>query len=665
MTLIPGDGTGPELTEATRRVLEATGAAFEWDVREAGVEVMEAEGTPLPESTLQSIRENRVALKGPITTPIGTGFRSVNVALRHELQLYACLRPCKSYPGVRSRYEGVDVVIVRENTEDLYAGIEYEAGTDTAREVISTLNTLQPRQIAASSGISVKPISPEASERIARFGFEYAREHGRKRVSCVTKANIMKFTDGLFLSVFREVAKDYPEIEPWENLVDAVCMGLVQRPEEFDVLVLPNLYGDIVSDLTAGLVGGLGVAPGANIGTEAAVFEATHGSAPKYKGQNRVNPTAMILSGKLMLEHLGEREAAARLEQAVADVIAEGENVTYDLKPNRDDPTAVGTAEYADAIIEKLEKCMRHKVTVVGAGNVGATCALELARRDYADVVLVDIIPNFPQGKALDMNQAGSVLGFEPNVIGTNGYEETADSEVVVITAGKPRSPGMSRDDLVTTNEAIVGAVTKEVVKHSPKCTIVVVSNPLDAMCHVAKAVSKFPTKRVVGMAGILDTARFSAFIAWETGTSVKDVTAMVLGGHGDQMVPVVSATTVGGVPLEQLVPKARIAKMVERTRKGGGELVNLLGTSAWYAPGAAAAQMVDAIVLDEKRVLPCTVYLQGEYGINGLYMGVPAKLGAGGVEEVVKLKLSADEKRMVKASAAAVADVVSVLKRK
>ncbi len=356
VTLIPGDGTGPELTEATRRVLEATGVAFEWDVRQAGVDVMEAEGTPLPDSTLASIRENRVALKGPITTPIGTGFRSVNVALRHELELYACLRPCKTYQGVRSRYDKVDIVIVRENTEDLYAGIEYEAGTDAAHQVIAQLNTMQARQIADSSGISIKPISPEASERIARFGFEYAREHGRKRVSCVTKANIMKFTDGLFLSVFREVAKDYPEIEPWENLVDAVCMGLVQRPEEFDVLVLPNLYGDIVSDLTAGLVGGLGVAPGANIGTDAAVFEATHGSAPKYKGLNRVNPTAMILSGKLMLDHLGERDAAERLEQAVAAVIAEGENVTYDLKPNRDDPTAVGTAEYADAIIEKLEQ---------------------------------------------------------------------------------------------------------------------------------------------------------------------------------------------------------------------------------------------------------------------------------------------------------------------
>ena len=306
---------------------------------------------------------------------------------------------------------------------------------------------------------------------------------------------------------------------------------------------------------------------------------------------------------------------------------------------------------------------MRKKVTVVGAGNVGATCAQELARRDYADIVLVDIKPNFPQGKALDINQAGSVLGYEPNVIGSNGYDETAGSDVVVITAGLPRKPGMSRDDLVTTNEAIVGSVTKEIVKRSPKTIIVVVSNPLDAMCHVAKAVSGFPKERVVGMAGILDTARFAASIAWETGMSVKDVTAMVLGGHGDQMVPVVSATTVGGVPLEQLAPKGRISKMVERTRKGGGEVVNLLGTSAWYAPGAAAAQMVDAICLDEKRVLPCTAFLEGEYGVRGLYMGVPVKLGARGVEEIVKLRLSADEKKMLKASAAAVREVVGVLK--
>jgi isocitrate dehydrogenase (NAD+) len=354
VTLIPGDGTGPELTEAARRVLEATGVEIEWEVQHAGVEVMESAGTPLPEETLLSIKRNRVALKGPITTPIGTGFRSVNVALRHELGLYACVRPCKSYPGVRSRYTEVDLVIVRENTEDLYAGIEYESGSEDARVVIATLSKLQKRQIRASSGISIKPISPEASERIIRFAFDFARTHGRRRVSCVTKANIMKFTDGLFLSVFREVAQGYPDIEPWENLVDAVCMGLVQRPEEFDVLVLPNLYGDIVSDLTAGLVGGLGVAPGANIGHEAAVFEATHGSAPKYKGLNKVNPTAMILSGKLMLEYLGERDAARRLEAAVAAVIADGKHVTYDMKPDRNDPTAVGTAEYADAIIETL-----------------------------------------------------------------------------------------------------------------------------------------------------------------------------------------------------------------------------------------------------------------------------------------------------------------------
>ena len=354
VTLIPGDGTGPELTEATRRVLEATGVEIEWEVQHAGVEVMESAGTPLPDETLASIKRNRVALKGPITTPIGTGFRSVNVALRHELGLYACVRPCKSYPGVRSRYTEVDLVLVRENTEDLYAGIEYESGSEDARAVIATLNELQKRQIRASSGISIKPISPEASERIVRFAFDFARMHGRRRVSCVTKANIMKFTDGLFLSVFRDVAQGYPDIEPWENLVDAVCMGLVQRPEEFDVLVMQNLYGDIVSDLTAGLVGGLGVAPGANIGHEAAVFEATHGSAPKYKGLNKVNPTAMILSGKLMLEYLGERDAARRLEAAVAAVIAEGKHVTYDMKPDRNDPTAVGTAEYADAIIETL-----------------------------------------------------------------------------------------------------------------------------------------------------------------------------------------------------------------------------------------------------------------------------------------------------------------------
>jgi isocitrate dehydrogenase (NAD+) len=355
VTLIPGDGTGPELTEATRRVLEATGVEFEWDVRQAGVDVMDEAGTPLPDETLDSVKRNGVALKGPITTPIGTGFRSVNVALRHELELYACLRPCKSYAGVRSRYDDVDLVIVRENTEDLYAGIEYESGTDDAVHVIETLNGLQAKQISPGSGISVKAISRAASGRIVRFAFEYARANGRRQVAGVTKANIMKFTDGLFLEVFREVAAGYPDIEAREVLVDALTMQLVQRPEEYDVLVLPNLYGDIISDLTAGLVGGLGVAPGANIGENAAVFEATHGSAPKYKGQNRVNPTAMILSGKLMLEHLGERDAASRLEAAVAAVIAAGDRVTYDLKPTRDDPSAVGTSEYADAIIERLE----------------------------------------------------------------------------------------------------------------------------------------------------------------------------------------------------------------------------------------------------------------------------------------------------------------------
>ena len=305
---------------------------------------------------------------------------------------------------------------------------------------------------------------------------------------------------------------------------------------------------------------------------------------------------------------------------------------------------------------------MRRKITVVGAGNVGATCAQALAVRDYADVVVVDIKEGLPQGKALDINQMGAVLGYEPRVSGSNGYEETAGSEVVVITAGLPRSPGMSRDDLVTTNEKIVGSVTQEVIAQSPDAVLIIVSNPLDAMCHVAKNVSDWPKERVFGMAGILDTARFSTFIAWATGASVKDVQAMVLGGHGDQMVPVVSATTVGGIPLTKLVGKDEIDQMVQRTAKGGGELVDLLGTSAWYAPGAAAAQMVDSIVLDEKRVLPCTAYLEGEYGIDGLYMGVPVKLGSRGIEQIVELDLSEDEKALLGRSADAVREVVGVL---
>ena len=306
----------------------------------------------------------------------------------------------------------------------------------------------------------------------------------------------------------------------------------------------------------------------------------------------------------------------------------------------------------------------RRKVTVVGAGAVGATCAQVLAQRDYADIVLVDIKEGLPQGKALDINQMGAILGFEPNVVGSNGYEETAGSDVVVVTAGVPRTGDMSRDDLVSTNEKIVGQVTKAAVARSPDAILIVVSNPLDAMCHVAKNISRWPKQRVFGMAGILDTARFSTFIAWETGASVKDVTAVVLGGHGDQMVPVVSATTVGGIPLRRLADEDAVQAMVERTAKGGGELVKLLGTSAWYAPGAAAAQMVDAIMLDEKRVLPCTAYLEGEYGIDGLYMGVPVKLGRDGIEQVVELELSEDEQTMLHESADAVREVVGVLTR-
>ena len=356
VTLIPGDGVGPELSEATRRVLEGTGVAFDWDVQEAGADVMDEYGTPLPEHVLESIRRNRVAIKGPITTPVGTGFRSVNVALRKKLDLYCCLRPCKWYPGVRSRYEKVDLVICRENHEDLYAGIEFEQGQPETRKLIDFISELSGKSIREDSGISIKPISVTGTKRIVRFAFEYARRYGRKKVTAVHKANIMKFSDGLFLATAREVAeREFPDVAFEDRIVDNLSMQLVQRPEEYDVLVLPNLYGDIVSDLCAGLIGGLGVAPGANIGDTAAVFEATHGSAPKYKGMNKVNPMAMMFSGMLMLRHLGEEDAADRLESALAAVIKEGRSVTYDMKPTRDDPTAVGTSQVADAVIEKLQ----------------------------------------------------------------------------------------------------------------------------------------------------------------------------------------------------------------------------------------------------------------------------------------------------------------------
>jgi isocitrate dehydrogenase (NAD+) len=335
VTLIPGDGTGPELIAAARRVLEATGVEFDWDVQEAGADVVEKYGTPLPEAVLDSIRANRVALKGPITTPIGTGFRSVNVALRQALDLYANLRPARTMEGIPVRREGLDLVVVRENTEGLYAGIEHDVIPDVAAE-------------------SIRIITRKASERIVCFAFDYACANNRSKVTAVHKANILKATDGLFLRVAQEVAADYPDIEFEDRIVDNMCMQLVQRPQEYDVLVMPNLYGDIVSDLCSGLVGGLGVAPGANIGSELAVFEPVHGSAPKYAGLNKVNPTAIILSGALMLRHLGEREAAERVEAAVAAVIAEGRSVTYDLKPTRDDPTAVGTQEMADAIIAAM-----------------------------------------------------------------------------------------------------------------------------------------------------------------------------------------------------------------------------------------------------------------------------------------------------------------------
>lgn len=354
VTLIPGDGIGPEVAEATRRVLEATGVAFEWDIHDAGVTALEKTGDVLPDAVVESIRANGVALKGPLTTPLGGGFRSVNVALRQSLSLYANLRPARTYKGVRSVFSNIDLVIVRENMEDLYAGVEFDTGQPETAEVIDTINRLSPRRVAQSAAISVKIITPENSERIVRFAFDYAVKNERRLVTAVHKANIMKFSDGLFLRIAQEVAKEYPQIDFNDRIVDNMCMQLMQRPEDYDVLVMPNLYGDVLSDLTAGMVGGLGVAPSANIGEKAAVFEPIHGSAPSHAGKNEANPSAMILSGAMMLRHLGELAAAKAVEEAVAAVIAEGQRVTYDLRPDRDRAKAAGTSEMATAIIERL-----------------------------------------------------------------------------------------------------------------------------------------------------------------------------------------------------------------------------------------------------------------------------------------------------------------------
>ena len=357
ITLIPGDGIGPEVSLAMQRCVDATGAKIDWETAHAGADIMEKTGTPLPQEVLDSVRRNKVAIKGPVTTPVGSGFRSVNVALRKELDLYACLRPCKLYQGVRSRYENIDLIIVRENTEDLYAGIEFEAGTKEGETIVSKIKELNPKAMMhPNPAISIKPISEFGTRRIVKFAFETALKYNRKKVTAVHKANIMKATDGLFLRVGREVAKEYEgKIQFEDRIVDNMCMQLVQYPNDYDVMVLPNLYGDIISDLCAGLIGGLGIASGANIGNTVALFEATHGSAPKYKGLNKANPTALILSGALMLDYIGEKEASKRLENAVASVLKEGKSVTYDLKKDRSDPTAVGTSQMADAIIKALK----------------------------------------------------------------------------------------------------------------------------------------------------------------------------------------------------------------------------------------------------------------------------------------------------------------------
>lgn len=355
ITLIPGDGIGPEISEAMKKVVEATGIKIQWEIQNAGEEVYLKEGNPLPERVIESIKKNKIAIKGPITTPVGRGFRSVNVSLRQSLDLYACVRPCKSFKGAKTKYENIDLVIVRENTEDLYAGIEFKKGETETIDLIKFIEEKTGKKIRQDSGISIKPISVFGTERIVRFAFEYARKNKRKKVTAVHKANIMKYSDGLFLEVARDVAIHYPDIEFEDKIVDNMCMQLVQKPELYDVLVLPNLYGDIISDLAAGLIGGLGLAPGANIGDEYAVFEPTHGSAPKYKGLNKVNPFAIILSAVMMLRYLGETQAADKIEKAVAEIIKEGRFVTYDMKSHDDPIPPVGTHEVAEALVKKIK----------------------------------------------------------------------------------------------------------------------------------------------------------------------------------------------------------------------------------------------------------------------------------------------------------------------
>lgn len=761
---IEGDGIGEEIWQATRSVVDAAVAAayggkrsISWFEVFAGGKAKDTFDDWLPQDTLDAIAHYGVAIKGPLNTPSGGGFRSLNVRLRQTLDLYSCIRPIHHIAGVPSVLkapEKLDVVIFRENTEDVYAGIEFEAETEGALKIAGVLSELGT-DVRDGTGIGIKIVSKEASRRLVRRAIEYAIKNGRKSVTLVHKGNIQKYTEGAFSIWGYELAREefgdltITEAQLWDEydgvlpegkilindrIADAIFYELLINPEKYSVIATTNLNGDYLSDACAAQVGGLGVAPGANVGDTCALFEAVHGTAPTIAGKNIANPTSLLLSALMMLEYLGWDEAAMLVHRSLGDTIGE-KRATADLTRLMDEGgEALSTSEFAEALIENLpienlpvdaveivadgdlsaevdsalgevdelsgvdvaaasgaEALMAEidgepvddavsqalcaianrgrkympKVTVVGAGFVGSTCAQYIANQGLADVVLLDVQEGIPQGKSLDLLQAGALIGSDASILGTNDYSDTVGSDIVVITAGIARKPGMSRDDLLKTNAAIVQDVARRCFTLSPEAIFIVVTNPLDVMAYLVWETTGLPSNRVIGMAGALDSARFKAFIAEALSVSVNDIQAMVLGGHGDLMVPLPRFSTVSGIPITELMAKDRIEALCDRTRNGGAEIVGHLKTgSAFYAPGASVTMMVESILKDSNRLVPCSVHHSGLYGLkDDFFIGLPTVLCREGVHTVVELKLKRAEARALKQSAATVKETIDQLK--
>ena len=645
VTFIPGDGTGPELAEATQRVLEATGVEFDWDFQDAGIDVYESEGNPLPDRTLESIRERGLAIKGPTTTPVGSGHRSINVALRKEFDLYACIRPCKAYEGVRTRFPDTDIVIVRENTEDLYAGIEFEKGSPEVEKLRTFLADELDSPTREESGISIKPISVFGSERIVEAAFKYAEENGRKKVVAAHKANIMKFSDGLFLEVARQVAERHPDIEFEDRIIDNLCNQLVSRPEEYDVIVLPNLYGDIVSDLGAGLIGGLGLAPGANIGTEGAIFEATHGSAPKYKGQNKVNPTALMLSGVLMLRHLDETEAADRMEKGIAEVIRKGDKVTYDLKPSRDDPVRSGYQRVRRRCYRGDERLMATTVTVTGAaGQIGYALLFRIASGqmlgpdEKIDLRLLEIpdAVKAAEGTAMELQDCAFPLLASTEIFddATKAFDGV---NVAMLVGARPRSKGMERADLLEANGQIfkpqgeaLNAGAADDVK------ILVVGNPANTNALIAMSnAPDIPGERFTAMTR-LDENRAVAQLADKVGVGVEEVEDLAIwGNHSPTMFPdLFNAKVNGQRAVDQVDMDWYENEYIPRVGKRGAEIIDARGASSAASAASAAIDHVRDWVQGADGLRSMAVRSNGEYDVDeGLISSFPLRVSGGSYE--------------------------------